>query len=137
VEFFYKITLSYDGSSYFGWQKNSVGPSIESCLERVLTIILQEQVALQAASRTDAGVHAMDQVVTFCSAKFLDTSKTLISLNQLLPLSIRCLHLETTTQDFHPTLSSLSKTYRYHVVTSRILSPFQRSFSWHFPSAMI
>lgn len=133
MEFFYKITLSYDGSLYFGWQKNSVGPSIESCLEHALITILQEQITLQAASRTDAGVHAIDQVVKFSSKRSIDTSKTLISLNQLLPPSIRCLHLETTSQDFHPTLSSISKTYHYHVVTSRILSPFQRNFCWHFP----
>lgn len=131
----YKLVISYDGTSFFGWQKTTEGPSIEQSLETVLQTILQEPVALQAASRTDAGVHALEQVVTFKTSQPFLTDKVIISLNQLLPQTIRCLHLEQVHQDFHPTLSSFAKSYLYYVTSSKILSPFKRFTSWHFPFA--
>ncbi len=129
----YKLTLSYEGTLYFGWQKTQEGPSIEQTLQLVLATILQEPIELQAASRTDAGVHALGQVVTFVCSKALCTKKILVSLNQLLPSSIRCLDIEKISLDFHPTLSSFSKSYRYVVATQPILSPFEHGLVWHFP----
>ncbi len=131
----YKLVITYEGTSFFGWQKTAQGPSIEQSLETVLQTILQEPIALQAASRTDAGVHALEQVVTFKTTKPFSMDKVLISLNKLLPPTIRCLHLEKVPPDFHPTLSSQAKCYRYYVTTSTILSPFKRLTSWHFPFA--
>jgi tRNA pseudouridine38-40 synthase len=129
----YKLVISYEGTSFLGWQKTSEGPSIEQSLETVLQTILQEPLSFQAGSRTDAGVHALEQIVTFKTPKPFSTEKVLISMNQLLPLSIRCLHLEKVHHEFHPTLSSTAKSYRYYVTTSKILSPFKRLTSWHFP----
>lgn len=133
MSFQYKLIISYEGTFFLGWQKTTEGPSIQETLELVLEKILQENIQLQAASRTDAGVHALGQVVTFFSCKELQVAKIQVSLNQLLPSTIRCLSLEKICSTFHPTLTSSSKSYRYHVVTSKILSPFQRFTSWHFP----
>lgn len=128
-----KLNLAYDGSRYYGWQKTAQGPSIEETLEGVLTTILQHKVTLQAASRTDAGVHAEDQVVNFYTDKdSLDFKQLLISLNQLLPHDIRVYHISSVPLSFHPTLDSVAKEYHYHISTERWLSPFKRAFAWHF-----
>lgn len=63
-----RLTLSYDGTGFFGWQKTPMGPTIEESLEKALQQILQQEISLQAASRTDAGVHAEGQVVSFFKA---------------------------------------------------------------------
>lgn len=128
-----KLHLAYDGSSYLGFQKTKEGPSIEGSLEQVLEKILQHEISLQAASRTDAGVHAEDQVINFFTDKLLDLPKLLISLNQLLPKDIRVLKLEHANPSFHPTLDSIGKEYHYHVSTEEFLSPFKRHYVWHFP----
>ncbi len=128
-----KLVISYEGTLFFGWQKNDAGPSIEEELEKTLFIILQEKPSLQAASRTDRGVHAYHQVVTFSTEKEIDSDKLKISLNQLLSKKIRVLSIETVDRAFHPTLSAHSKTYEYHVSTQEVLSPFMHSYCWHYP----
>lgn len=132
-----KLHLAYDGSCYFGWQKTEAGPSVESELEQVLQTILQHPVTLQAASRTDAGVHAQDQVVNFYTTQQKGTDEKLLnSLNQLLPKDIRVYDLQRMPFSFHPTLDCVSKEYHYHLSTEAYLSPFKRYFTWHFPKKL-
>ena len=106
-----KLVCAYDGTRYYGWQKTAAGPSIEEELERVLEQILQQKVSLSAASRTDRGVHAMEQVVSFHAARL----PSLISLNQLLPKDIQVTALSEAPADFHATLSAKGKLYRYNL----------------------
>jgi tRNA pseudouridine38-40 synthase len=132
-----KLHLSYDGSHYYGWQKNSDGPSIEESLEQALVKILQHPITLQAASRTDAGVHAEDQVVNFYTEKYpLNLSRLHTSLNQILPKDIKVNTLSVIHDSFHPTLDSLAKEYHYHITMHPWLSPFKRYFFWHFPKKL-
>ena len=132
-----KLHLSYDGSRYHGWQKTSEGPSIEETLETALIKILQHPISLQAASRTDAGVHAEDQVVNFYTDKHpLNLERLHKSLNQLLPKDIKINTFTLTEDTFHPTLDSIAKEYHYHITTHPCLSPFKRHFFWHFPKQL-
>lgn len=132
-----KLHLSYDGSNYYGWQKTSEGPSIEATLEEVLKKILQHPISLQAASRTDAGVHAEDQVVNFFTDKDpLKLNLFQTSLNQLLPNDIRINKIAIMQDNFHPTLDSIAKEYHYNLSTEPWLSPFKRYFYWHFPKQL-
>lgn len=124
-----KLTLAYDGTRYLGWQKTRMGPSIEETLQGVLEQILQHPVPLQAASRTDAGVHANGQVVNFLTAK--NSSKLLLSANALLPKDIVVLELEEQPLDFHPTLDAKGKEYHYYVCLGPIQMPAHRLYSWH------
>ena len=64
-----KLLCSYEGTHYFGWQKTKMGPSIEEEIEKAVSQILQEKVQLEAASRTDRGVHAEGQVICFSTEK--------------------------------------------------------------------
>jgi tRNA pseudouridine38-40 synthase len=131
-----KLILSYDGTHYLGWQKTKMGPSIEDSLERVLNQILQEKIHLQAASRTDAGVHAEAQVVNFYTQKEkLDLKKLERGLNGLLPKDISISQIEIAPDTFHPTLDALGKEYHYYICHGPVQLPFHRLFSWHYPSS--
>lgn len=126
-----KLLIAYEGTHYLGWQKTKMGPSIEECLQGGLEKILQHPVALQAASRTDAGVHAKGQVINFLTSKTLHFSSLAISLNSLIPKDIVVLNAEEMPLSFHPTLDSKGKEYRYYASLGPIQLPFQRLYSWH------
>lgn len=131
-----KLTVAYDGGNYLGWQKTSMGPSIEETLQRVLEQILQEQIVLQAASRTDAGVHAKGQIVNFLTHKTPSLQRLKISLNCLLPKDIAVMHVEMADIDFHPTLDCRGKEYHYWVCNGTAQLPQHRFYSWHYPHAL-
>jgi tRNA pseudouridine38-40 synthase len=124
--------LSYDGTAYFGWQKTDVGPSIEQTLQQVLETILQQSIVLQAASRTDRGVHAHGQVVNFFSDKpILNFEKFHFQLNSMLPKDIRVLEVSKERGSFHPTIDVLEKTYVYTISASFFQLPIDRHYAWH------
>ncbi len=125
------MILSYEGTSYLGWQKTKEGPSIEGALEKALCTLLSYTPKLFAASRTDSGVHATNQVVNFFVKEV--PNRFIYSINCLLPKSIRAIHLEEAPKDFNATFDSIKKQYLYQICTSLIQSPFKRLTSWHYP----
>ena len=131
-----KMILSYDGTHFLGWQEGKEGPTIEGTLRKVLEEIYQEPIKLQAASRTDAGVHAEGQVVNFKPSKEKKLNLLLSSLNQLLPKALRVTSLELVDDSFHPTLDAIGKEYHYKLTCGAIQSPFKRHFFWHSPSPL-
>lgn len=127
-----KLTISYEGTAYLGWQKTPFGESIEGALQKVLELILQEPIYLQAASRTDAGVHARGQVVNFFSCKHpLDLKRLQHSVNCLLPKDIIVVKAELAASDFHPTLDCTGKEYHYSICNTPFQYPEFRRYSWH------
>jgi len=129
-----KLLIAYDGRGYLGWQRTALGPSIEATLQQRIEQILQHSASLQAASRTDAGVHAQGQIVNFFSSKpFLDLKKFQISLNHLLPEEIVVLDVEPMPLAFHPTLDCIGKEYRYEICFGRTQLPRHRFYSWFVP----
>jgi tRNA pseudouridine38-40 synthase len=127
-----KLILTYEGTRFLGWQKTAMGPSIEEELEKILAQVLRHEVALQAASRTDAGVHAEGQVVNFFTEAEIPLERLQKSLNGLLPSDISVLKIEEAPTKFHPTLDSRGKEYNYFVCLGQAQLPFYRHFSWHF-----
>jgi tRNA pseudouridine38-40 synthase len=128
-----KLKIAYDGGAYRGWQKTLMGPSIEETLQCVLEQILQQATPLQAASRTDAGVHAEGQVVNFFTSKqSLDLKRLQISLNGLLPKDIVVLTVDKMASAFHPTLDCISKEYCYYICYGVVQLPHYRFYSWHY-----
>lgn len=125
-----KLIIAYDGTSFHGWQKTKMGPSIEETLQKSLEKILQEGVTLQAASRTDAGVHAAGQVVNFYASQ-PNLRKLHQGLRGLLPKEISVLQIEEASPNFHPTLDNTGKEYHYNFCLSGTQLPFYRNFSWH------
>jgi tRNA pseudouridine38-40 synthase len=132
-----KLTIAYDGTGYLGWQKTKEGPSIEETLQKVLERILQEPITLQAASRTDAGVHAQGQVVNFISQKStLNCSRLCISLNSLLPKDVVAIEAQEAAEDYHPTLHCSGKIYHYWIDYGSYQLPQHRFYAWHLHHAL-
>lgn len=130
---FISLTVAYDGTRYLGWQKTECGPSIQQKLENSLSTILQESISVEAASRTDAGVHARGQVVSFSTTQTLPSKERFkYSLNSLLPKDIVVVDLKEEAEGFHPTLDNNGKEYHYSICTDRVQLPIHRDFSWHF-----
>ena len=127
-----KLTVAYDGTHYLGWQKTIAGPSIEAALEEALSQVLQHPLKLQAASRTDAGVHAEGQVVNFFTDSPLSLERMKKSFNALLPAEIRIVQIEEMPSAFHPTLDAVGKEYHYEVCLGPVQLPFDARISWHF-----
>lgn len=113
-----------------------MGPSIEETLEKALFQIYHTPFKLQAASRTDAGVHAAGQVVNLLFPEPLDLYRLHRSLNGILPPSISIHSLKVVPLEFHPTLDAQGKEYQYQVCNGPVQLPFYRCFSWHFPYSL-
>lgn len=129
-----KLVIAYDGTAYLGWQKTKMGMSVEEILQKTIEKILQHPTPLQAASRTDAGVHAEGQVVNFLSSKNnLDLNKFRFSLNNLLPKDILVLEADEMPVSFHPTIDCQGKEYHYFTTFGSIQRPHHRLYSWHVP----
>lgn len=126
-----KLIIAYDGKEYKGWQKTRMGPSIEEALQAAIEQIVQHPAHLQAASRTDAGVHAKGQAVNFLTSKALNLPQFHISLNSLLPKDIVVLSARTMPSSFHPTLDCIGKEYRYYACMGPTQLPHNRFYSWH------
>ena len=128
--------VAYEGTRYLGWQKTIAGLSIQQALEDALAILLKQETPTEAASRTDAGVHAHGQVVNFFVDPEINLRKILRGLNALLPDDIVVRSLEEAKQSFHPTLDAKAKEYHYEIVCNSSQSPFLRDFSWHYPQEL-
>jgi len=127
------LQVAYQGTHYFGWQKTFEGPSIEEELEKALFQIFHVKPLLQAASRTDRGVHALGQIVQFKLDQEVETKRLLLGLNALLPADIRVLHVSVCQDHFHPTLDALGKEYRYHLMLGVAPHPLYAHMAWHVP----
>lgn len=128
-----KLIIAYDGKNYLGWQKTKEGTSIEQSLQSVIEQILQEKIILQAASRTDAGVHARGQVVNFLIQNPLKIERMLASINSLLPNDIAVISAEEAETHFHATLDCKGKEYDYWICFGKTQFPQNRFYSWHYP----
>lgn len=131
-----RLIIAYEGTHFFGWEETLTGPSIEGSLRNVLERVLQEKVKLQAASRTDRGVHAEGQVVNFFTKKELVCDALMASCNALLPPTIRVLQVKEMAWSFHPTLDARGKLYLYRVYCGPVLLPHYRLNTWHVPSLL-
>lgn len=127
------LLIAYDGTAYWGWQNTGLGFSIEEILGNRLEQILQEKVVLQAASRTDAGVHAYGQVVNFLTKhEKIDFVRIKHSLNQMLPKDISIRSMIEVPLTFHPTLDCTSKEYHYSLCYEATQLPHERHYAWHY-----
>jgi tRNA pseudouridine38-40 synthase len=126
-----KLTLCYDGTDFHGWQRQPGLRTVQQSLEEAIYQLSGCRTATTASSRTDAGVHALGQVVHFLTASRHSTETIQRGLNALLPRDIRVLDAQEKPQAFHATLDARSKRYRYVVDNGRIASPFQLRYSWH------
>lgn len=123
----YFITLSYDGTHFHGWQVQPNGVSIQGELQKALSLILREDIAITGAGRTDAGVHASMMIAHFDCDKEFDRYQLCYKLNRLLPQDIAIRQIEQVREDLHARFSAVSRTYHYYIHTYK--SPFLHHYS--------
>ena len=107
----YKLTVCYDGTRYSGWQRQgNTGATLQAKLEALLTRLLEQPVELAASGRTDAGVHAREQVCSFKADTPLSCEELLALIRQYLPEDIGAVSLEKAPFKFHARLNCVEKT---------------------------
>jgi tRNA pseudouridine38-40 synthase len=128
-----KVILSYDGAEFSGWQVQPDASTVQGTLASAIGRITGEKVLPQGSGRTDAGVHALAQVMTFVTESSIPTANFVKTLNDILPLSVRVLEVEEAPADFHARHSARAKTYRYRIYRAAICPPFLARYVWHYP----
>ncbi|NMA54449.1 MAG: tRNA pseudouridine(38-40) synthase TruA [Firmicutes bacterium] len=128
-----KLTLTYDGSSFAGFQIQPAQRTVQGELIRALTKILAERPTVIAAGRTDAGVHARGQVVTFKTRTRIPVARMPAACNSVLPRDMGVWQAQQVPLDFHARNDASCKIYRYLIHLSPIPSPFIRGYSWRIP----
>lgn len=131
-----KLTLAYDGTNYSGWQIQPDRPTVQGRLQEAIFRLTGEQVSVNCAGRTDAGVHALGQVVNFRTEARLPEERWLLGLQHFLPDDIAVREITPVPADFHATISAKRKSYRYVIYTSRLRDVFTRKYAWRISHAL-
>ena len=128
-----KVILSYDGAEFSGWQVQPNAATVQGTLASAIGRITGEKVLPQGSGRTDAGVHALEQVATFVTESAVPTENFLKALNDVLPASVRVREVTEAPAEFHARHSARAKTYRYRIYRGVICPPFLARYVWHYP----
>jgi tRNA pseudouridine38-40 synthase len=128
-----KVILSYDGAEFSGWQVQPNALTVQGTLASAIGRITGEKVLPQGSGRTDAGVHALAQVMTFVTESSVPAGNFLKALNDILPASVRVLEVTEAPAGFHARHSARAKTYRYRIYREGICPPFLARYVWHYP----
>ena len=123
----YFVWFGYDGTNYHGWQIQPNGITVQSELERCLSLLLREKISVTGAGRTDAGVHARRMAAHFDTDAAFDPTMLVKKLNGLLPVDIAVYLVEQVDVNLHARFSATSRLYHYYVHTQK--SPFNRQYS--------
>ncbi len=139
--YYFRVTLAYKGTHYFGWQAQSLDtfreerPTVEGTILNVLKKIVNYQpCTISAASRTDGGVHAQGQQARITLPIEISPEHLLLGLNSLLPADIRVLKCTLSTKDYQPNRNSVSKEYHYYFVASPVENVVTSDIALHLPS---
>jgi tRNA pseudouridine38-40 synthase len=126
-----KLLICYDGTDFSGWQRQPDRRTVQQCLEEAIGQLTGSEAPTNASGRTDAGVHALGQVVHFYSASRHPTAVFIKALNAILPADVRVLGAWDMPQAFHATLDARSKRYRYVIDNGPVADPFRLRYSAH------
>ena len=126
-----KLTVAYDGTAYAGWQWQPTQTTVQGVLQAAWTRITGEEPRVSASGRTDAGVHALGQVVGIETRSDLSDERVRRGLNAVLPEDVVVMAVEAAPAGFHATYDSLRKTYRYQIHNGRVPPLFDRRYVWH------
>jgi tRNA pseudouridine38-40 synthase len=129
----HRLTLSYRGTAYAGWQRQANAVTVQQRLEEALEALLGEPVRVVGAGRTDAGVHARGQVASFSLSRPFQPRGLVHGTNHYLPEDIRVLEAGPAPDGFHARKSALAKEYRYRLIRADVLSPLDAPFALRLP----
>lgn len=128
-----KMVVAYDGTDFFGFQRQPDRRTVQGVLEEAITRIAGHPVQLVGAGRTDAGVHARGQVCHFDTAHPMPLDRWASVLNRILPRDVVVRSVQEAAPDFHARKDARWKTYRYRIDTRPVPDVFTRRFHLHFP----
>ena len=127
-----KLTVAYDGTGFHGWARQPGARTVETVLREALDTVFGEVDALAVAGRTDAGVHALANVVSFDVSGGPPLDRAVDAINATLPADIAVHDAEEVADEFHARFSARSRSYRYRIWRRRMRSPFEVNRSlWH------
>jgi tRNA pseudouridine38-40 synthase len=127
----FRLTLAYDGTDFAGWQRQPAKRTIQGQLEEALERITGQRPKCVASGRTDAGVHALGQVVSFASATRLVPPVLTKALNAELPEDLHVFEVAHAPNEFHALRDAVRKRYRYVIEDGRLRDLFERRYLWH------
>jgi tRNA pseudouridine38-40 synthase len=127
----FKLVIEYDGTDFLGWQSQARGRTVQGEVEAVLRQVLQEDISVIGAGRTDTGVHARGQVASVRTKSGIEPQRLRAALNGLLPADIRVRSAENVPELFHARFDARERCYRYH--TSLRPVAIGRAYVWHVP----
>lgn len=125
-----KLVIAYDGTNYCGWQIQNNGITVEEVLNHTLSDLLQEEITVIGASRTDSGVHALGNVAVFDTTSRIPPEKMAFAINQRLPKDIVIQESTEVSADWHPRYQNCSKTYEYQIINRRFPMPIGRQYGY-------
>ncbi len=128
-----RCRTAYDGTNFHGWQVQPGLPTVQAELQRVISEIEESPVVVEASGRTDAGVHALRQMIAFSIQNRIPCDNLRRAINRLLPHTIRVFEVEETNAEFHPRFDAVSKHYQYRIWREEICPPFDRPYVHHHP----
>jgi tRNA pseudouridine38-40 synthase len=126
-----RAVVAYDGTAYGGFQRQTNAPTVQATLEAALAQVTQEAVTVLAAGRTDAGVHAVGQVIALDTAWRHGVGALQAALNAVLPDDVAVRGVEEVSPDFHPRYDARSRLYEYTLYNARVRCPLARRHSLH------
>ncbi len=124
-----RILVAYDGSRFFGWQRQDGFRSVQGALEDALEALVGDRIVVHGAGRTDTGVHALGQVAHFHVDTALEDDRLRHALNHHLEEGVVLPRLETCRDDFHARFDAIGKRYAYRVASGRFRPPFGRAYT--------
>jgi len=125
------LVVQYDGTDYGGFQRQPHVPTIQDEIEQALSGLLREPIHIVGASRTDAGVHALGQVVAFRTTNPIPVERLPRAANGALPAAIAVVEAAEVPADFHPRFDAIGKLYTYRILNRPLRSPFICRYAWH------
>lgn len=128
-----RLLIAYDGTDFHGWQRQPNGLTVQECLESAIERILGAKVHVWGSGRTDAGVHALNQVANFKTDCPIPCENLVKALNHTLPPTVRIRDAHEVSAKFHSRHDVRRKTYRYRILQAPVCSPFLWRFVWHYP----
>lgn len=133
----WRLVIEYDGRAFSGFQRQAGPRTVQETLEDALTRFFGgERIIVHGSGRTDAGVHALGQVVSFRANTHRDAVKVRLALNTLLPPDVACIEAAVAPDRFHARMSARGKTYRYVVLARPDRSPFHTGRAWYMRQAV-
>ena len=126
----YQVILAYDGTHFLGFQRQGQGRTVQGVVETALRQLGWQERSILAAGRTDTGVHASGQVISFDLEWDHPAEALQRALNALLPPDVSVCEAQSTRADFHPCYDAVSRRYHYHLYCQSVRDPLKERYAW-------